>query len=143
MNERTRKIIVFSLSGLALTWAAMNTGGHKSPPPKPVPAQQPKPQQVLPSADKVVVNIAKKEQEPWGRDPFQQPKHHRATATVPAMEWICSGIMYKAGSPSAFINGQAVQAGDTVDGAKVIAITRRAVKLEHNGKRFTLEISRG
>jgi MSHA biogenesis protein MshK len=51
--------------------------------------------------------------------------------------------MYKAGSPSAFINGQAVQIGDTVDGAKVIAITRRAVKLERNGKRFTLEISRG
>jgi len=51
-----------------------------------------------------------------------------------------TGILYDGRNPKAVINDEIVQVGDTVNGAKVIAITASTVTLSRNGKESTLRI---
>lgn len=145
MTEKTRKKIVYIGASLAIVWAVSNyEGENKTVKPVEVATITPLPERVLPSADKLVLNVEQKRAEKWGDDPFRSAKRtQKSSVSRAAKIWKLSGIMFKLGDPSAFINGRAVRAGDTIDGARVVMIKRNSVTLENNKKLFTLHVVRG
>lgn len=54
--------------------------------------------------------------------------------------WKLSSILMSAQRSIAIINGQSVQVGDTLAGARVESINKTIVKLKHRGKVISLEL---
>jgi HD-like signal output (HDOD) protein len=61
-------------------------------------------------------------------------------APAPKPLFRINGIFYTAANPSAIVNGETVHAGEQVNGATVIRISRDEVTLEINGERKTLSV---
>jgi len=59
-----------------------------------------------------------------------------------APEFSLTGIVFGAGEPSAIINGNIVKEGDVIQGAKVLEIKPKKVKLDFKGKEISLLMSR-
>lgn len=88
---------------------------------------------------------------PWGRDPFRfgsRPLARTVTQTTTTspkqkplaapVNWEVSGILYSDTHPIAYVNRKAVTIGQSVDDAKVIAISKSSVTLEYAGKQITV-----
>ena len=85
--------------------------------------------------------------EPPATAPAAPPPPAAAPATVPAAapaaetpKLKVTSIFYNARSPTAIINGTVAGVGETVEGAKVVAITPRSVDVMVDGKRVTLRL---
>ena len=147
MNEKTRKMLVYALSAATVIWAVYNYPGFEKQPEIQRPDTTPQIRQtnaIL--ADKKLVDIEALSAEPWGADPFRDYLKHRTGATgkrANSARWSVSGILYSKDNPLAYVNGRSVRIGDMIDKAKVIAIERKAVILEHKGNQITLSVSRG
>jgi hypothetical protein len=55
---------------------------------------------------------------------------------------VVRGILFSKQKPSAIINDQVLTVGQTIDGAKILQITRDTVEFEANGKRWTQSVQR-
>ncbi len=155
MNERTRKIVIFSTLPIALIWAYFTLSAKKAVvtqttdpalttvAPLSVPAQ---PKQV---ADTALITRIKSQS--WGSDPFRGRTVYHAAETKSApvvartdnqLSFVLSGIMFSPQNPVAYLNGRPVTVGQKVNSATVISIERRAVILELGGRRFTISLSK-
>ncbi len=151
MSESTRKKIIFGLLVVAIIWGYNNLRPTpKNAPSRHKPAATAEPNAgVDPVARPVaatpkLVNIEKKTQEPWGKDPFRVRGTTQHTQPPQKKEkWQLSGILYNSESPVAIINDKPVRAGDLINSAKVLRIDRKSVILEHNGSKMTLTVTKG
>lgn len=146
MKETTRKKVVYVVSALALIWALANMGNSdKDSPEIPETARPVIASKVLPSADKLVINVVEKKKLAWGTDPFRHKKTTKAKPTPTAAKpvWKLGGILYNSKSPVAYINKTAIRVGDIVNKARVVAISKKSVTLELEGNRFTIKVTRG
>lgn len=147
MSDSTRTKIIAAVMIATIVWAYFNIGSKKTD--TTVPGSPQAVQTVVPEAEVIsgtkLVNVEQKTRESWGRDPFKLTENPEKPSTRPSrkLAWVLSGIMYNEQSPVAIINSQPVRQGDVVDMAQVVEIERKAVTLEHNGKRFTLTVTKG
>ncbi len=79
--------------------------------------------------------------EDGGASPTVQTAATAAVAVAPSNNGLVRGIVYSADSGSALIDDTIVQAGDTIDGVKVVTIHADGVNFEKNGQRWTQEVS--
>ena len=87
--------------------------------------------------------VAEKPAAPAGETPATAPAATQPPAAAPAAETPklkVTSIFYNARSPTAIINGTVAGVGETVEGAKVVAITPRSVDVMVDGKRVTLRL---
>lgn len=155
MNERTRKIIIFSTLPIALVWAYFTLSAKKtvvtpaSGPALTTVAPLSAPAQTVQIADTALISRIRSQS--WGSDPFRGRTvyHSTETKSVPVvaqsdnqLSFVLSGIMYSAQNPVAYLNGRAVTVGQKVNSATVISIERRAVILQIDGRRFTISLSK-
>jgi MSHA biogenesis protein MshK len=63
-----------------------------------------------------------------------------ATDAKGARQFKLQGIFYRAANASALIDGQTLFVGDEIEGARVVAIERQAVRLLQNGKTIVLKL---
>ena len=61
-------------------------------------------------------------------------------SNVFAQKFVCTGVIYDAKSPVAIINESIVELGDTIDGARVVAIYPEEVVIRYRKKKFSLPI---
>lgn len=146
MKESTRKKAVYVVSALALTWALANMDNSENITPEIPEAARPEiASKVLPSANKLVINVVEKQKLAWGTDPFRHKKAPNVKPTSRATKpvWKLGGILYNSTSPVAYINKKAIRVGDIVNNARVVAIDKKSVTLELEGNRFTIKVTRG
>ena len=62
------------------------------------------------------------------------------TASVDAPKLVLQGITYAKDGSDAMINDQTVHEGDEIEGARVVTIESRRVKLDFNGHEITLRL---
>lgn len=75
------------------------------------------------------------------RDPLRPPDFHAAPSVESdfnADAWRLASTLVSGDRRVAIINGRAVNAGETVGGARVLAIERGRVRLNYRGHRFVL-----
>jgi hypothetical protein len=148
MNERIRKILVFMTLPIAVIWGIYNLPSGESE--TPVEPEDPSVEEIrtvtaTPArpADPRMINVAQRETEPWGSDPF---RCGRVTSEQPRrnnVNWILRGIIFNASDPLAYINGKAVRVGDTIDQARVKAINRQTVVIDYQGREIELSVRKG
>ncbi len=154
MSASLRKKLVFLTLPLALLYALYNWQTNE--PAAPTVNNQPAAVASLaaaipsPAVNATVHNRPARLAAPWGRDPFRygsRPLPQRTERRLKAGDaptapksagWIVSGILYNDTNPIAYINGKAVTVGQTIDNARVIAITKSSVTLEAAGKQLTV-----
>ncbi|RKX26398.1 MAG: hypothetical protein DRP45_03620 [Candidatus Zixiibacteriota bacterium] len=152
MSDRTRKILIYLTLPAAIIWGVFNLPGNKDQS-SVAPAQQQLQPQVV-AAEKVIplspisahlINIEEKSAQKWGADPFRthKPKNSRIASSTPNRNWVLQGIVYKTEQPMAFINSRSVKVGDKIDDATVVAINKKTVTLEYNGRRIDLSVNKG
>ena len=75
-------------------------------------------------------------------DPTRPPGYRLATpgAKKVVIHFSLSSVRISSTRRSAIVNDQSVEAGDVINGAKVIAIYPSSVKLNKQGKIFTVEL---
>jgi hypothetical protein len=155
MTEARRRQIMYGSLVVALFWGGWN---FMHPRKKAVPQQEnvtaiP---QTAPTSPNMVsqADIAAKQSEPWGRDPFRATSVRSAGSTVsttlsgqetkPRLTgWSLTGIIDNGSTPLAFINGKMVKVGDLVDQARVVKIEKQKVTLSHNGTEIFLRVNKG
>lgn len=94
---------------------------------------------------KTELDLEKCASQSWGKDPFYRSTKKIVKKQAPAGKqtlWILGGILYNENNPAAVINKSIVRRGETIDGAKVVNISRKNVTLIKNGVRFELNISK-
>jgi len=152
MNAKTRKILIFLTLPVAIIWGVLNLQGKKDQ--STVTPAQELPQQQVAAIERTkpvgpisahLINIEEKSTQEWGTDPFRsgKPKNTPIVSTHQSSNWVLQGIVYKAEQPMAFINSRSVKVGDKVDEATVVAINKKTVILEHNGRRIDLSVNKG
>jgi hypothetical protein len=143
MDAGTRKIIVFSVFAGSLIFGYLNFRDKFGPAPAETatPSIQPLPAQAAQKSR--LIDIEKYSQMGWGRDPFVDKAPNLSISSLQADEpsWVLGGILYDENNPVAIINGQIVRPGESIAGAKVIAIDRKKVALEINGGSLSLSLS--
>lgn len=143
MSDKTRKKIVYSALVLAIIWGAysFSESGTKQ-------AAVDSPETIEPIArtatggTAVVTGeeVARLEAADWGDDPFGVV----STGTrAPGPSWSLRGIVYSPTSPMAYVNGQRVRIGDTVNRATVTAIGKTSVTLRFDGREFDIHVRKG
>lgn len=147
MSEATRKKLLAGMLVVASVWAFYNhlkPQDEKPPSGSKVETAQPAAIQVDRAVSSEQVNIEEKTKASWGRDPFQ-PIKRRSTSrkSFQKVQWRLSGILYNSQSPIAIINERPVKIGEMIDDARVLEIGKKAVTLEHNGKEFTIKVTKG
>ena len=146
MNEQKRKKIIYITLVLAIIYGAYNfwpsnrqiDETEKPKTIKPIVGTN----QVQPAGDNFI-NVDSLSVTPWGADPFRSKKAVTTTRKTSNINWILTGILYNKANPMAIINKKTVGIGDIIDRATVIAINRKDVTLEHNGKIYTLAVTKG
>ena len=149
MNESARKKIVYMTAAAVVAWAIYNLpgDGDKVVSESTAPAEStPVPTGI--ADEETFVDMGTYQELGWGRDPFRPwpppPKSGRATTRQPTeSRWSLGGILYNDGTPLAYINGRSVRIGDTVGGAKVVAINRKTVTLMYQSNLVTIPVSKG
>jgi len=104
---------------------------YYSPTPKPVPARpaRVRPAGAAPSAIATTARPAPTPPPAKREEPKPQPK-------LPDLK--LSGVLVSPGGGTAIINGRFLAVGNTIEGARIVKITKYVVTLEMNGRRFTL-----
>ncbi|BCA78655.1 hypothetical protein [Desulfuromonas sp. AOP6] len=75
------------------------------------------------------------------RDPTRPPRSLAAPTRVETTsKWQVSSILISADRRVATVNGQAVQVGDRISGARVLAIAADSVRLRNEKKEFTVRL---
>ena len=69
-----------------------------------------------------------------------KPQPDKATPPPPAPEFKLTGVLLGPGGGTAIINGRFMKVGDTIEGARVVKITKHAVTLELGARRITLRL---
>lgn len=154
MTDRTRQIVVYSLCGAGLLWAALNFDSGKKPTtsgsPEPVSTMAGAAEEVIttPAARLDSATAARLERLPWAGDPFRlkvEKRVEKPRVFQPPVEigpgWLLGGIFYNESAPSAVVNNKSVVIGDNVNGAMVREISRTRVVLEHEGKTIALTMA--
>jgi len=145
MRARFRKALVYASLPVALLWAVFSFTGDKPKHGEPA-APGPTAASKQPSAAGVVrpADLDSKIHQPWGGDPFRSTgPSNGPERTVTGLALALGGIVFHELHPMAFINGRTVQVGDTIGGATVVAIDRRSVTLEHQGRQVKLSVNKG
>ncbi len=151
MNERTRRLILFSTLPVALLWGYFNLVVDRPAPVSTVtPATEDAANLVasLSPTDTSLAVIARIAGEPWGTDPFRMGPPQREAlpaahvVTRASLVWELNGIIYSETLPFAYVNHKSVKVGDTVNNATVVAIERKAVTLELDGRRFKISLNK-
>jgi hypothetical protein len=147
MNGKIRKSLIYLLSAAAVIWAVYNYPGfEKQPENRQSDSVQTIGKTNVKHAVDSRIDIEALSDEPWGEDPFRDYLRSRTDTIgrkINSVRWSLSGILYSKDIPLAFVNGRSVRVGDIVDQARVIAIQRKAVILDHKGKQITLSVGRG
>ncbi len=148
MSE-TKRRLYFSLVAIAIAiWAFSALQGSDktvTSSQEPIPANQ----KTVSTQTVAPIDFTFVEDKPWGSDPFYKriskvsPSMRTQTSQVRANTYKLKAIIYNETSPAAFLNGRMVRVGDTVDGANVIRISKRAVTLKENGREITVTVKRG
>lgn len=147
MNERTRKIIIYSALFLAIIWGISNflpkNGANTE---AQFAAAPPLTAQTSVPANNVekTINIAEMKSKSWGEDPFRA-KSRRTVQIAKSSEtiWRLSGIVYNSTKPLAIINGKSVSEGQRIGNATVLEISPKTVILDNAGAKVTLRVSKG
>jgi hypothetical protein len=158
MNESTRKKLMYGILVAAVLFGAYNF----MQPRKHAPGQTG--DAAVQTADVIAgtgplqaktIDIAQKQAEPWGRDPFRAGSTSSNTPSVSAAPrkavapavpipiWRLSGIIFNAKQPLALINGKMVGVGDQVDQARVSKIDQTKVTIIYNGTQIDLHVTKG
>ena len=151
MSESTRKKIIAGVMVVVIIWGYSNLKPSEETHPRPTRTPetpvsvQPAPRPPKSPAAPKLVNVEQQAKEPWGADPFRVKPRSGATGkrAQKKPKWRLSGILYNAQTPIAIINKKQVKTGQTINDAKVVKIDKKAVTLEHNGKRMTLTVTKG
>ncbi len=148
MNEKTRKRIVYSILVVAVIWGAYNIKLSESA--KENHKNQTAIQQSIAAQGKLDKQreelIKTYSKQDWGKDPFKTVKmtyRPQKKVVFNKPKWKLTGIMYNTVNPLAVINKKAVSVGDRINNGKVISIKRDKVIIEHNGKQYTLKVTKG
>ena len=75
---------------------------------------------------------------PAAAAPAPPPQAPAPAAEAPRLK--VTSIFYSSRSPTAIINGQVIGVGETIEGAKIVAISPRSVDVMVDGKRVTLRL---
>jgi hypothetical protein len=146
MSEGLRKKLVYATLPLAIIWAVYNypTTPKKAPVSPPLSqAIQPQPEPAG-APDTRFIDIEQETGKSWGKDPFRSYRSRKQPErTVKEHHWVLRGIVYSDEDPLAFINRESVRVGDLVDKARVVAIDRKSVTLDHNGQQIKLDVNKG
>lgn len=143
MSEQTRKKIVYSALVLAIIWGAYSfsdSGTKKTVVESP---ETIKPIVRSATGGVAIVDddeIARLQAADWGDDPFGVVTTGQR---APGPSWTLRGIVYSPTSPMAYVNGQRVRIGDTVNRATVTAIGKTAVTLLYEGREFDIYVRKG
>lgn len=77
------------------------------------------------------------------RDPMRpQAGPTEADPAAASGQMIVKGIVFSRNNSSAIVDGEIVRQGQTVNGAKVVAISKDAVEFEKDGRRWTQHVQR-
>jgi len=152
MNERTRRLILFSMLPIVLVWGYFNLIAERPTPSvstaTPATEVATNPDAPLSPADTSSAPIDRIASEPWGTDPFRMGAPQREplpTAHVvkrASLVWELNGIIYNESLPFAYVNHKSVKVGDIVNNATVVAIERKVVTLELDGRRFKISLNK-
>jgi hypothetical protein len=114
-----------------------------APEPAPMPDVLPKAKTTSPSASAPIVDtkstedqIVTKVMERVKAEEAAAPK----AASTDAPKLVLQGITYAKDGSDAMINDQTVHEGDEIEGARVVTIESRRVKLDFNGREITLRL---
>ncbi len=149
MSEGLRKKIIFLTLPVALIWAGFNLSGDKPEHKQELAgsSMEPPSNNIAQTSPAISINLEEKAAQPWGTDPFRTYTYGLTSDDRPtpstALGWTVSGIIYSSHDPIAFVNNHSVRVGDTVNEAKVMAIDKKSVIIEHNGRQITLAVNRG
>jgi hypothetical protein len=102
-----------------------------TPAPAPVLAKRPAVSDAKPSEDQIVAKV------------LDKIKAEQVTAKPPAPEppkFVLQGVTSEGGAREAMINGVNVREGDDVDGARVVTIESRRVKLQFGEREITVRL---
>ncbi len=158
MNERTRKLLVFSVALIVVVWGYLNLfGPHKksSSPATPTSTALSAPSQVKvkearagsDNTDRLIITdqIAESyESAVWGKDPFYHSFPDRKSRVVQQQKIRLKllGILYREVAPQALINNRVVSIGDDVSGYRVIKITPDYVTVTNQTETIKLRVTK-
>ena len=146
MNEQKRKKIIYGALILAIIYGTYNFWPSDSQVNNTEKPKTIKPltetNEIRPSGDNFI-DVDSLKNIPWGADPFRSKTAVTAPAKASNINWVLTGIIFNKANPLAIINKKTVGIGDIIDRATVIAINRKDVTLEHNGKTYTLAVTKG
>lgn len=148
MTESTRKRIVYVSSTVAVLWAGWTWFGEERPPVTHAPLPAEKVAVATPEClEKAFIDVNGYAGKAWGSDPFrtwpQAPQRGPVSKAAQEISWIVTGILHSPDNPMAFVNGRSARIGDTVDGAKIVAIDRKKVTLLFKGRRLQVAVKKG
>lgn len=148
MTARTRKLLVYLTLPVAVIWAVYNfpSSGTRT-----IEVQDDVAEELLQpvvtastATDPRLIDVEAEQAKAWGGDPFRLERAPVTTTQASHSEggWHLNGIIFNPAKPIAFINGQSVTTGDTVDRATVRDIEKRSVTIEYNGRLITLTVTK-
>jgi len=143
MTEKSRKNIVYICFVLSIIFGLYHFSGDF----KKTGTKSPGPEQKEITASRLQPSRSIKVEEyaalEWGPDPFYRgEKREVRQEQSPGPQWVLNGILYDDINPTAVINKKIVKAGDTIEGARVIAIGKKSVSIEYDGSRVELYITK-
>lgn len=147
MKAQARQKVVYVASAIAVMWAVydFSNSPDKAQIQSPDVAQSPRQQSIAPGTPEPN-EIDSLSSAPWGADPFRANTAERINfepRSVARLSWIVSGILFNKDDPVAYVNGRMVRVGDIVDQARITAIDRKTVTLDHRGTRVIISVSKG
>jgi type II secretory pathway component PulC len=146
MTGSTKNRVYYAVLVLAVLFGAYNfwPSSETSPTtPDATVAADPEAQQMISPSRAKPVDLAAREEQPWGSNPFRRKATPGGTTATQDIRWILSGIIYSAKAPVAIINNKTLGVGDIIDRARVKGIGKDTVTLEYNGIEFTLTVTKG
>jgi hypothetical protein len=145
MSERVRKALVYASLPLALLWAFYSFSERRHQAKDSPSTHTVQPAGVVTAAAATPIDFEAFRKKSWGSDPFRSylTVGDSSRPASPRTPWRLNGIVYSETQPMAFINGRAVSIGDTIKTAVVVAIDRKTVTLDLQGKRLVLEVNKG
>jgi hypothetical protein len=148
MNETWRKRLIFGVLVVTLVWGYFALVRHPEELPPTIsgdemPAGDPAgPATISPPAvsDSLLTWYR---QAAWGCDPFNRdrlPAENGPVRDLPALHLL--GILYRQTGAQALINGKTAGVGDTVDGYRIMSITRENVIVQSDRRTVVLRVGK-
>jgi hypothetical protein len=144
MSETKQRLYMILVAAAIAFWgynAVKRQSGKTDDAPQPVVTSAPN-VQTAPVTTPEIGSVRKK---PWAKDPFyNRRKRRRINQTQSlAKAFELKAIIYNKTAPSAFLNGRIVRLGDTINGARITKISKRAVTVDDNGREIIITVNRG